>query len=371
MSSPEDRSENNSHGGGIPIEGGAGMRARLLVKNRTALVKSLRSEVESRVRGAAKRLPAAMTSPVQLLIRTSREFADDDCATHAAAIAFHTLFGLFPLLLGTGVILSFFSAGREAYADALQNLGELFPEAEGIVENNVRGSVDLRGVFGIVALGTLLWSGSRIFQALRLALNAAWGVTSRRQALKAKAVDFAAVLLIGPLMLLSVGSTALIEAVRYVVAILGDTVPFLEFLSAEAIWLAALRLIPLATSALLFEIAYVLLPNLRVRWTHALPGALLAGGPLRGGKAGLCLVRFKSGIVQPGIRLAEHCNRADGLDLHLRDDSADRSRIQFRVFPPVAGRSESRGPREPRKLIRLLTGPSDFGRSCPNRYKCG
>ena len=75
MSSPEDRSENNSHGGGVPIEGGAGMRARLLVKNGTALVKSLRSEVESRVRGAAKRLPAAITSPVQLLIRTSREFA--------------------------------------------------------------------------------------------------------------------------------------------------------------------------------------------------------------------------------------------------------------------------------------------------------
>ena len=170
------------------------MRARLLVKNRTALVKSLRSEVESRVRGAAKRLPAAITSPVQLLIRTSREFADDDCATHAAAIAFHTLFGLFPLLLGTGVILSFFSAGREAYADALQNLSELFPEVEYLVEQNVRGSVDLRGVFGIVALGTLLWSGSRIFQALRLALNAAWDVTSRRQALKAKAVDFAAVL---------------------------------------------------------------------------------------------------------------------------------------------------------------------------------
>ena len=286
MSSPEDRSENNSHGGGVPIEGGAGMRARLLVKNRTALVKSLRSEVESRVRGAAKRLPAAITSPVQLLIRTSREFADDDCATHAAAIAFHTLFGLFPLLLGTGVILSFFSAGREAYADALQNLSELFPEVEYLVEQNVRGSVDLRGVFGIVALGTLLWSGSRIFQALRLALNAAWDVTSRRQALKAKAVDFAAVLLIGPLMLLSVGSTALIEAVRYVVAILGDTVPFLEFLSAEAIWLAALRLIPLATSALLFEIAYVLLPNLRVRWTHALPGALLAAVLFEVGKLG-------------------------------------------------------------------------------------
>ena len=276
MSSPEERSENDVNGGGEPVDGGAGTRARSPVKNRLASLETLRSEFESRVRRTAERLPPAITGPFRLLIRTWREFADDDCATHAAAIAFHTLFGLFPLLLGTGVILSFFSAGREVYADALQNLGELFPEAEGLVEENVRGSVDLRGVFGIVALGTLLWSGSRIFQALRLALNAAWNVTSRRRALQAKAIDIAAVLLIGPLMLLSVASTALIETVRYVATNLGETVPFLEFLGAEAIWLAALRLIPLATSALLFEIAYVLLPNLRVSWTHALPGALLA-----------------------------------------------------------------------------------------------
>ena len=341
MSLSEDRSGNESEGGNAPAEDSAGTRRRLLVSSGLASLERLRSEFESRVRRTAERLPPAITGPVQLLIRAWREFVDDNCTTHAAAIAFHTLFGLFPLLLGTGVILSFFSAGREAYADALQNLSELFPEVEYLVEQNVRGSVDLRGVFGIVALGTLLWSGSRIFQALRLALNAAWDVTSRRQALKAKAVDFAAVLLIGPLMLLSVGSTALIEAVRYVVAILGDTVPFLEFLSAEAIWLAALRLIPLATSALLFEIAYVLLPNLRVRWTHALPGALLAAVLFEVGKAGLCLVRFKSGIVQPGIRLAEHCNRADGLDLHLRDHLANRSRVQLRVFPAAPGRSES------------------------------
>ena len=131
-------------------------------------------------------------------------------------------------------------------------------------------------MFGVVALGTLLWSGSRIFQALRLALDAAWGVTGRRQALQAKAIDIGAVLLMGPLMLLSVASTALIETARHILTSLGDTVQFLEFLNADAIWLPALRLVPLVTSVLLFEIAYVLLPNLRVRWTHALPGALLA-----------------------------------------------------------------------------------------------
>ena len=284
MSSPEDRSENES--GDAPADDSAGTRGRLLVSSGLASLETLRSKIERRVRRTAERLPPPITGPVQLLIRTWREFVDDDCATHAAAIAFHTLFGLFPLLLGTGVILSFFSAGREAYAEALQNLGELFPEAEGLVEQNVRASVDLRGVFGIVALGTLLWSGSRIFQALRLALNAAWDATGRRQALQAKAIDIAAALLIGPLMLLSVASTALIETVRYIVTNLGETVPFLEFLGAETIWLPAFRLVPLATSALLFELAYVLLPNLRVRWTHALPGALLAAVLFEAGKLG-------------------------------------------------------------------------------------
>ena len=286
MSSPEDQPENHGKETGAPPDGGAGTRTRTPVKNVTTAVESWRSELESRLEKTVDRLPSAVTGPVQFLVRTWREFVDDDCATHAAAIAFHTLFGLFPLLLGTGVILSFFSAGREAYADALQNLGELFPEAENLVEDNVRGSVDLRGVFGVVALGTLLWSGSRIFQALRLALDAAWGVTGRRQALQAKAIDIGAVLLMGPLMLLSVVSTAFIETVRHVITNLGETIPFLEFLSAEAIWLPALHLVPLTTSVLLFEIAYVLLPNLRVRWTHALPGALLAAVLFEVGKLG-------------------------------------------------------------------------------------
>ena len=43
---------------------------------------------------------------------------------------------------------------------------------------------------------------------------------------------------------------------------------------------------PLVTSVLLFEIAYVLLPNLRVRWTHALPGALLAAVLFEAAKLG-------------------------------------------------------------------------------------
>ena len=286
MSSPEDQPENDGKEPGAPADGFTGTRRRLPVKYVITTVESWRSEVESRLEKIADRLPPVITGPAQLLIRTWREFVDDNCATHAAAIAFHTLFGLFPLLLGTGVILSFFSAGREAYADALQNLGELFPEAEDLVEQNVRGSVDLRGEFGVVALGTLLWSGSRIFQALRLALNAAWDVTGRRQALRGKAIDVGAVLLIGPLMLLSVASTAFIETVRYVVTNLGETVSFLEFLGAEAIWLPVLYLVPLATSVLLFEIAYVLLPNLRVRWTHALPGALLAAVLFEAGKLG-------------------------------------------------------------------------------------
>lgn len=286
MSSPEGRSANKSEGGDAPAGDSAGTRRALLVSSRLAPLKRLRSAVESRVSRRAERLPPAITGPVQLLIRTWRKFVDDDCPTHAAAIAFHTLFGVFPLLLGTGVILSFFSAGREAYADALQNLGELFPEAEGLVEENVRGTVTLRGAFGIVAFATLLWSGSRIFQALRLALDAASRVTGRRPILQAKARDLAATLLIGPLMLLSVASTAFIETVRYVVTNLGETVPFLEFLGAETIWLPALRLVPLVTSALLFELAYVMLPNLRVRWIHALPGALLAAVLFEAGKLG-------------------------------------------------------------------------------------
>ncbi len=286
MSSPEAHSKENGDGEDAPNDGGVGTRLRSVANSQMAAVERLRTRIEIRAKDSAKRLPTAITSPVQLGIRTWQEFVNDDCATHAAAIAFHTLFGLFPLLLGTGVILSFFSAGREAYANALKNIAEFLPAGESVVEENIQGAVDLRGAFGIVALATLVWSGSRIFQALQHALNAAWDVTGRRRAVHAKAMDLAAVLLIAPLILLSVASTALIETVRYVVTNLGESIPLLDFLGSEGIWLFALRLVPLAMNVLLFEIAYVMLPNLRVHWTHAVPGALLAAFLFEAGKLG-------------------------------------------------------------------------------------
>ena len=286
MSSPEAASPGSGNGRDKPNDGRAAARLRSIVNDRLAPSKGLLARVEHRVRDWAERLPTAVTSPVQLVIRTWREFVEDECATHAAAIAFHTLFGLFPLLLGTGVILSLFAAGREAYAKALENVADLLPAGESVIEDNIREAIDLRGVFGIVALATLVWSGSRIFQALRLGLNAAWDVTDRRQAIRAKLIDIGAVLVIAPLILLSVASTALIESVRYVVTNLGESVPFLDFLEADTIWLFALRLVPLAMSVLLFELAYVMLPNRRVRWPHAVPGAVLAAILFEAGKLG-------------------------------------------------------------------------------------
>ncbi len=285
-SSPDDDTNDIQPAAAVsdPERPAAGLRSN--ARRRLHRFQDLPQRAERRARDIAEGLPAWLTNPANIVMRTFKEFAADECVTHAAAIAFHTLFGLFPLLLGAGVIVSFFSAGRDAYATVLEVIADFLPAGNSLIEDNLNEAIDLRGPFGILALATLVWSASRIFEALQLGLNAAWDAAGRRPFMRAKAMDIAAVLLIAPLILLSVASTAIIESVRYAVSTVGETVPVVGFLGSRDVWALGLRLIPLATSLLLFESVYIMLPNVRVHWKHALPGAILAAVLFELGKLG-------------------------------------------------------------------------------------
>ena len=105
-----------------------------------------------------RRLPRPIRSFIKLIRRVAREFDEDDCVTHAAAISYHTFFAMFPLLLGAGVIVSFFPFGREAYNAFVEALNEVFPGGETLIAGADADTVAFRGLFGAVAfIAILLW----------------------------------------------------------------------------------------------------------------------------------------------------------------------------------------------------------------------
>jgi membrane protein len=232
--------------------------------------------VGSRLGALERRLPGPLRAPVQLIRRTAREFDDDDCATHAAAIAYHTFFALFPLLLGAGVIVSYFSFGQEAYEALLDALNQAIPTGEALIADAGDGSGDFRGWVGLAALVALLWSASRLFAALRRALTVAWDADRHHRLVHGKMVDLFAVLVLPGLAIVSVGASGMIDAARFVVEQAGQTIPVIGYFATESGAGVIGRFVPLGVSTLAFALTYVLLPNTPVPWREAFPGAALA-----------------------------------------------------------------------------------------------
>lgn len=241
-----------------------------------ARVRTAGTMLGRRAESLEKRLPQPLQFLVELIRRVIREFNDDDCVTHAAAISYHTFFALFPLMLGAGIVVSFFPFGREAYAAFVDAFNEAVPGGENLIVGAKAEVIPFRGLFGAVAIVTLFWSASRVFTSLRRALTVAWDIDRRHNPVHGKALDLFAVLALPGLALLSVAASGLIDAARFIVEQAGQTIPVIGYFATEAGAGVIGRFVPLAVSALAFALTYVLLPNTPVPWRQAFPGAVLA-----------------------------------------------------------------------------------------------
>ncbi|MDR7415980.1 MAG: YihY/virulence factor BrkB family protein [Armatimonadota bacterium] len=199
-------------------------------------------------------------------------FVDHDGPVLAAAIAYHVLLSVFPLLLGAVATAAFLveeSQVRTLLADTLTLY--LPPQAAEVIFRNVEEATRARGSVGAAAIGTFLWSASAAAGVARHALNRVWEVKHPRAYWQRKLLEIGATLLLGTILGASlVWSVALglaerfapEESVRWARGILGG-------------W--GLRVfLPFILAFLAFLTAYWLLPNRRIFWQALWPGTLTA-----------------------------------------------------------------------------------------------
>ncbi len=221
-------------------------------------------------------MAATLKDIVYLFRRALLKFSADGCSRMGAALAYYTLFSLFPLLLLLISILGFLLAsGMPLLADArtyiLDSVAATLPQATDMVAQGIKAAERARGATGVVGLLTLLWSASNMFTQLCQALNIIWDSpppATIGAAIRTKLTAIAVVLSISALLFLSmVADTALSVAARH--------------LALGSIWRSGwARLAPLYTAAMataVLALLYRYLPNTTVRWRHVWPGALLAG----------------------------------------------------------------------------------------------
>ena len=211
----------------------------------------------------------------------------------SAALAYHVLLSLFPLLIFLVAILGLAlndEATRERVVDWLLDRLPVTEDARDTVESAVEGISTPASAAGLLSLIPLVWAASGAMAAIRKGLDVVWKPEQRRPAGRAKLLDVLLVLLAGAFVLVSVGLTVIIQ----VALDKADLEAFEGVVSAagELTRLALPFLFTFATFVLLYARVPWARPPFRTVW----PGALVAA---------LAFEVFKVGF---GIYLAHFAN---------------------------------------------------------------
>lgn len=194
--------------------------------------------------------------------RSVKEFLDDHGPQLAAAISFHVLFSLFPLVILLGGIFGIFVAVSGVQADVVDTVvrnAPLSAEGEEDLRRLLEGATSELSALGLLALPGLLWSASGMMGAIRTALALAWDLDETRAFVRGKLVDVTLVLGAALVALISIGLT--------VGARLTEGIPGLAQLSA--------LLAPLVLAFAIVLFLYRMVPARPPRFRDVWPAALL------------------------------------------------------------------------------------------------
>ena len=224
-------------------------------------------------------------------------WAEDNCSSQGAALAFYTVFSLAPVLI-VAIAVAGLAFGQEAaegeFSRQLQGLvGETGARAiQALIRSANRPALGvIAGTFGI---GTLLAGASGAFVELQDALNKIWKVQRRSESIwlgviRERFLSFGLVLCLGFLLLVSLVVSAALGAVGNFITPL---LPWPVFLLVAVNFFLSLGVI-----ALLLALIFKYLPDTEIAWSEVWIGAAVASLLLTTGKALIGLYLAKSAVA--------------------------------------------------------------------------
>ena len=222
-----------------------------------------------------------------LLRETVQEWQKDNCLRLGAALSFYTLLSLAPLLVVTIAIVALFFGERMAHGEVMARVETLLgaDTARTVREMVERASQPRSGLVATaVGLGLSALGASGLFGQLQRALNDIWDVKPKsgrglRGLLRDRATSFSMLLLIGFLLLVSLGAGAALAALSERIAGL--------FPGAAAASRAADVVISLLVTSGLFALLFKVLPDAEIRWSDVAVGAVFTAVLFSVGRLGI------------------------------------------------------------------------------------
>jgi membrane protein len=211
--------------------------------------------------------------PLRVLKEAAAEWSQDNATRLAAALAYYALFSIAPLLL-IAISVAGLVFGREAAeGEIFRQLHDLVgPQGAAAVQDVVRNAnrTDQGVLASVVGLVLILFGASGVMGELKSALNTIWDIPPRAHSnvwtmIRDRFFSLTMVLAVGFLLMVSLVVSAVVSALgRYLEVYFAGSEVMLQSLNFVA---------SLAVITLLFMLIFRYVPDTRIAWRHALPGA--------------------------------------------------------------------------------------------------
>ena len=216
---------------------------------------------------SAKGINGRTSDWLRVLTSAIKETLKPDTAITAAAIAYFSLFSLFPITLLSISIASFSLGPSMDQQQIIRELEFIAPALGQLLGPNIDEVIEARGPVSGIALIGLIWSASTIFYTFTHTLNEIWGAKKHRAVWKRRGLAILFVLaLVGPILFLASFASSIFTHLG-------------TFLPARIISMGGILSLALAIllDVFLFMVLYMMLPHGGSTWREILPGALGAG----------------------------------------------------------------------------------------------
>ena len=217
-----------------------------------------------------RRIPRTLRPGWRAARRTISNYLDEEGLQWSGAVAFYLVLSVPPLLIAAVSIGVVVVGADQAQSFLVDQVRRFLPAQDDVVSDIVQQTVNASGPAALVAIGFLLFSGSRVFASLIAAINIMWQEIEPPGFWRRQVQRVAMVFTVGVLL-------ALAGLVDLAVAIASDVLD----LPTAVRFIAQSQLIPALLLGTGLFLLFYLIPRRAATWRTALLGAALSAVALR------------------------------------------------------------------------------------------
>jgi membrane protein len=207
---------------------------------------------------------------------TLSDWVNDKIPTYGAALAFYTIFSIAPLLIILVAVAGFIFGDAATTGQLEEYMSQLMgQELAGTIQNFVLDAYQpASGIIAtLISLGLILFMATTIITQLKTTLNNIWNVTTKEEVSGFKRFVIDRIIALGLILILA----SLFMLSMVVDVVLFSLKSYLDPIipGGVGIWSMLNSIFSFLVLVVLFAITFKMLPDIQIRWTDVLVGAVV------------------------------------------------------------------------------------------------